>query len=183
MNKKYRMKREGALYRIYAVRSFSDVEVGQKGGLIEKENNLAHDGDCWVYENTCVYGNAFVYDNAQVSGDARVFGDAQVAGNARVCGYARVFDNARVGCNAQICNYMCVNFYINNSKILQFRYQKQEAYYYFSADILQIGCESHSLDHWLEHYAEIGRRYEYSEKQINEYQRFMIFCQEMKQYE
>lgn len=67
------------LHRIKALKSFSDVEEGELGGYVEKDN-LDQSGDAWVY------GDARVYGNAQVSGDARVYGDARVSGNARVSG-------------------------------------------------------------------------------------------------
>ena len=40
------------LYRIEALKSFNDgwVKKGEKGGYIEKEDNLSQDGDCWVYD-------------------------------------------------------------------------------------------------------------------------------------
>ena len=37
-----------------------DVSVGEPGGWIEKEENLAQDGDAWVYGNAQVCGNAQV---------------------------------------------------------------------------------------------------------------------------
>ena len=62
------------LHRIKALKSFSDVEEGDLGGYVEKEDNLNQSGNAWVY------GNARVYGNAWVSGDARVYGDAWVSG-------------------------------------------------------------------------------------------------------
>ena len=64
------------LFRIKALMEFGDVEVGELGGYIEKEENLDHDGNAWVY------GNAMVYGNAEVYGDARVYGNAEVCGDA-----------------------------------------------------------------------------------------------------
>ena len=58
------------LFQIKALISFGDVEVGELGGYIEKEENLDYDGDAWVYGNACVSGDARVYGNARVSGDA-----------------------------------------------------------------------------------------------------------------
>ena len=55
---------------------------GTRGGLIEKESNLSHEGACWVS------GDAQVYGDAWVSGDARVYGNAQVYGDAWVYGDA-----------------------------------------------------------------------------------------------
>ena len=46
--------------RIVALRDFGDVKVGDKGGFLEKEENLSHDNDCWVYDEAQVYGEARV---------------------------------------------------------------------------------------------------------------------------
>ena len=102
------------LFRIKALVAFGDVEKGELGGFIEKEDNLSHDDNAWVYGNAQVFGDAQVFDNAQVFGDAQVFDNAQVFGdaqvfdnawvcdNARVCGNAQVYGNARVCGNAQV---------------------------------------------------------------------------------
>nr|UVX77709.1 MAG: hypothetical protein [Bacteriophage sp.] len=59
------------LFRIKALISFGDVEEGETGGWIEKEENLEQSsGDAWVY------GDAEVSGNARVSGNAEVYGDA-----------------------------------------------------------------------------------------------------------
>ena len=84
------------LFRIKALVAFGNVEKGELGGFIEKEDNLSHGGNAWVS------GNAWVFGNAQVSGDARVSGNAQVSGDARVSGNAQVFGNAWVSGNAQV---------------------------------------------------------------------------------
>lgn len=95
MEKKYRLTEETieflgkTLHRIEALRDFTTsdgaiVHKGEKGGWVESENNLSHDGNAWVYGSAQVYGNARVCDGAQVYGDARVYGDAQVCGDAQV---------------------------------------------------------------------------------------------------
>ena len=76
------------LFQIKALISFGNVEAGELGGYIEKEENLSQAGDAWVA------GNARVTGDAWVAGNARVTGDARVAGNARVAGDAWVTDNA-----------------------------------------------------------------------------------------
>ena len=64
------------LHQIKAVVSFGEVEQGEVGGWIEKEENLSHEGDAWVYGNARVYGNASVYGDAWVYGDRHWFGIA-----------------------------------------------------------------------------------------------------------
>ena len=70
------------LFRIKALIEFGDVSAGELGGYIEKEENLAQDGDAWV----C--GDAKVYGNAKVCGDAWVCGDADYS---TVKGFGRIF--------------------------------------------------------------------------------------------
>ena len=52
------------LFRIKALISFGNVEAGETGGWVEKEENVNQSGDAWVS------GNAEVYGNAEVSGNA-----------------------------------------------------------------------------------------------------------------
>ena len=86
MEKKYKLTEETleidghVLNRIIALRDFGEVKKGDLGGFIEKESNLAHDWNCWIYNDAVVRGNAMVY------GDAKVYGNAIVYGNAKVCG-------------------------------------------------------------------------------------------------
>ena len=91
------------LFRIKALISFGSVEVGELGGYVEKEDNLAQDGNAWVYGNARVCGDAEVYGNARVCGDAEVYGNARVCGDAEVYGNARVYGNAWVYGNARVC--------------------------------------------------------------------------------
>jgi hypothetical protein len=91
------------LYRIKALVQFGNVNAGDLGGWIEKEENLSQSGNAWVYGDARVSGNAWVYGNAEVSGDARVYGNARVSGDASVYGDAEVYGNARVYGNAEVC--------------------------------------------------------------------------------
>lgn len=84
------------LYQIKALKNFGNVKTGYLGGYVEKEENLSHEGNCWVSDE------ARVYDNAKVSGNARVYNDAKVFGNAQIYDNAGVFDDAEVYGNAKV---------------------------------------------------------------------------------
>ena len=88
------------LYRIEATRDTRHAKTGEKGGFVEREDNLG--GEAWVDNNAEVWGEAFVYCYAYVSGNARVYGNAQVYDYAWVGADARVYDNARVHENAYV---------------------------------------------------------------------------------
>ena len=84
------------LYRIQALKDFSDVKKGDKGGWVGGYHNLSQDGNCWIYDDAVVYDKAYVYE------DACVFFSANVFGNSRIFGYAQVFDFAIISGNAEI---------------------------------------------------------------------------------
>ena len=85
MERKYELTEETInvddkiLHRIKAVRAFNNVKARDLGGFIEKEYNLSHDGDAWIYDNARVFGNA------QVCGDARVSGNAMIKSRFDLC--------------------------------------------------------------------------------------------------
>ena len=58
------------LFRIKALVAFGDVEKGELGGFIEKEDNISHSGNAWVYGDAWVSGDA---DFAVVTGFGRYF--------------------------------------------------------------------------------------------------------------
>ena len=68
------------LFRIEALKDFGDVEKGEKGGWIEKEENLSQENNAWIYGNARVYGNAEIYGNASVYGDAEIYGKKLISG-------------------------------------------------------------------------------------------------------
>ncbi len=126
MEKKYKTVPEGNMLRIIALKNFSDVKRGDRGGLIKKEENLSQIGDCWVFENAKVsgnarvcenakiYGHAWVYGKALVRNDTWVYGDAKVYGEACVSGYAEIYGHARVFGDAWVHGHASV---YENAKI------------------------------------------------------------------
>jgi len=57
------------LYRIKSLIDFDVVVASSLGGYIEKEDNLTHTGNAWVFNDARVFGEAKVYGDAQVSGN------------------------------------------------------------------------------------------------------------------
>ena len=113
------------LYRIRALKDFSCpakedslfdnyINKGDLGGYIEKEENLSHEGGCWVYHNARVYGDAKVLENAHVYNLANVFGNAVVKGYSRLLGSAYVYGNAVISGHAELDGRVSVG---DNSKI------------------------------------------------------------------
>ena len=96
------------LFRIRAIRSFNRVAVGTLGGFIEKEENLSHDNDAWIYNNAYIFGNARICDDAHICDKACVFGDARIYDDAHIYGDACICDNAHIYGDARIYGNACI---------------------------------------------------------------------------
>lgn len=97
------------LHRIEAVRDFGNVKAGDKGGFIESEDNLSHEGNAWVYNDAKVCQRAVVKENAKVKHDALVMERAVIRGNAIVGGKSEVSGNAVIYQNAAVINASVFN--------------------------------------------------------------------------
>lgn len=103
------------LHRIKALKDFGIVKAGELGGYIESEDNLSHEGDCWVFDEAVVKGKAKVLDNAKAEGNAQVSAYAivknygTVAGNAIVTGHSKVYEIGIIFGNATM-NEKCELF-------------------------------------------------------------------------
>lgn len=90
------------------------IKAGTVGGWIEREDNLSHEGRCFVADEACVYDHAVVKDDALVADHAQVFRfavvnlQAFVTDHAIVCGFAVVTDHAGVCGNAIVNEYATV---------------------------------------------------------------------------
>ena len=106
------------LFRIKALKDFSNVSKNYIGGYIKGYHNLSQFGNCWIYDNALVTDSAHVSENAQISGNAVVKDNAEISGyadikdNARVFGVAQVSGNTQVYGNARVKNRATI---INNA--------------------------------------------------------------------
>lgn len=78
---------ERTAYRIKVLKDFGNVKKGDLGGYIEKEENLSHDRNAWVFENAKVYDSAVIKGpNVSVAGDVKVCGDCHIAAGTTATG-------------------------------------------------------------------------------------------------
>lgn len=107
------------LYRIKAIKNFQGVRKGEIGGLIEKEENLSQEGNCWIANGGVVMDNArvsedavvctggFMCDSSQAKGKAMLGRSGALLGNSIICGDA--FVNESLNCD-EICSKYPVTF-------------------------------------------------------------------------
>lgn len=111
MEKKYILTEETKevggriLHRIQAVRDFDAVQKGDLGGWVESEENLSHDGNCWVFGDGRVFGNGKIFDNGRVFGDGEVFGNARIGVNAYISSPRSYFVQGPIGSRDDFLTY------------------------------------------------------------------------------
>lgn len=96
MVKKYEFTGETKAVNGRILRRIRRLSDGEIGGWIEHEQNLSHEGTCWVADDAKVFANARVYDDALVCGNVSVYGNASVYDRAVVSEHAAVYDDARI---------------------------------------------------------------------------------------
>ena len=123
-SKDYFAERE--IFRIRALKDFSDIKVGDIGGWVCSEDNLSQEGNCWIYDNAkClddarILDNAKMYDNTMMIGNSRMYDNAKmsdssiICDNAVMCGNARMYDTSTM-CGSSMMRGNATMF--NNSKM------------------------------------------------------------------
>lgn len=69
------------LYRVKAVREFSDISIGDIGGYVQGYHNLSHKGNCWVYDDSKLLNNAKLSENAKTYGKSIIAKESSISGN------------------------------------------------------------------------------------------------------
>ena len=116
MEKKYELVKDDFVMvngnKLYRIKSLIDIEpwvaAGQLGGYIEKEENLSHEGNCWVFDHAMVYDKAVIKEDAQVSLNAQVYGQAIMSGQSMATDHATVHDNAMLKGNIRVSGYASI---------------------------------------------------------------------------
>lgn len=120
MEKKYRLTEETiefngvTLHRIEALKYFSVVRKGDKGGFVQSEKNLSQLDNCWIFNDSKAIGNSLVHKNAVLSGNSIICDNAIATGFSWICDHSIVCEKALITDNAQIqCNsVVCGNSYV-----------------------------------------------------------------------
>lgn len=87
-----------SMYRIRALKDFSDVKKGDLGGYVESEENLSQTGNCWIYDASIVGLGGKVIDNAVVKGSSSVINGSEISDDA-IIEKNSVIDECSVVCD------------------------------------------------------------------------------------
>ena len=102
------------LYRIEALKDFSLVKKGDKGGFVQSEENLSQLGNCWIFNDSKAIGCSHVYQDAVLSGNSIICDNAVARGFSWICYYSIVCEKSLITNNARIHrnSVVCGNSYV-----------------------------------------------------------------------
>ena len=72
------------VYRIEALKNFSDVKKGDKGGYVQSLTSIGQSGKSWVYDDAVISGTATVTGDATVRGDSHIHSMVKLRKNASI---------------------------------------------------------------------------------------------------
>jgi hypothetical protein len=78
------------LYRIVALKDFSNIRKGEIGGFIENEDNLDFNSNAWIADTAQAYQHSRVSGSARLSGNTKLSGNIVLSGNAELSGEVRL---------------------------------------------------------------------------------------------
>lgn len=127
-NKKYELTDEtknidsNIVYRIRSLINFKshniNVHKGDFGGFVSKEENLSHDGSCWIFDNAVAFDNSKVFENAILEDDTVINGSTVIGGDAIIQGDTTIISNSEIGGESIIIKSSVENCKINFARIL-----------------------------------------------------------------
>ena len=94
------------LYRIRALKDFSDVKAGDLGGWVSNEDNLRQEGNCWIYnnakcmdsskiyDNSAMYDNAVMYNSSEMHDFSAMFDDSEMRGRSEMHSCSGMFNDS-----------------------------------------------------------------------------------------
>ena len=80
------------LHRIKALKDFGTVKKDDIGGYIEKEYNLSHDGDCWIYDGAKAMDSSRMYDDSRMYDESEMHDNSKMYGDSRMYDYSIMYD-------------------------------------------------------------------------------------------
>ena len=82
------------LYRIIALKNFSDVEAGDLGGWVSGIDNLSQEGNCWIYDEAKCMGNARMFDNSKMFNNSKMHGNSTMYNDSRMYDCSVMYNNS-----------------------------------------------------------------------------------------
>lgn len=166
--KKYEFTGATVKFRGHTLRQIRRLSDGELGGWIQSERSLSHNDSCWVYSHAYVCRDAFVSYDAMVHSGTIFRGIIAGGTFRRVTIHGGEFYG---GVHANGVYHG--GTYHDDAYGSPLQIQGSVNFVNISGRKLVIGCEEHTIEHWLECYETIGAGHGYTNGEIEEYRRYI----------
>ena len=133
------------------------VTAGDLGGFIEKESNLSHEGNCWIFKDAQAYGSAKFTETAVARGG--VFRGGEFLGGA-------FHGGAFHGGEFHGGEWAFPPIQIKGSR----HFANASSY-----NTIQIGCKNFKIAQWEKNVRKIAKLEGYTDSEIDEYEQIVQF--------
>ena len=148
------------LYQIKALKDFNDVKAGDLGGYVEVEENLSHDGDCWIYDeakalhDARALEDATMRDTAVASHNANLYGNSKMLDNSKMLGEAALFNNATMTDSSIAFDFseLSGNALISGGAILGGNASSTKKVLYITTELYDVTISDNHIDLGLSQY-------------------------------
>ena len=82
------------LYRIRALKDFSDVKKGDLGGWVSNEYNLSQYSNCWIYDEAKCMDSAMMYTDSKMYDNAEMHDNSKMYDCSEMHNHSTMYNNA-----------------------------------------------------------------------------------------
>ncbi len=131
-------------------------------------------------------------DYAKIGHSAKIGHYAEIGDYAKIGDYAEIGHSSKIGHSAKIGHYAEIGDYakighsatIGDKDIISktiFITGTKHTVSFWGRNIINIGCQKHDINWWLEHYRGVGKLEGYTPEQIDEYSNYITICKMMQE--
>ena len=111
--------------------------------------------------------NPFQYESLKDLEKELLIRNIKIGHGATIGDYAKIGYGAKIENDATIIKTLFITGSVNTVN-------------WWSTGIINIGCEKHSIEHWKQNFKEIGENQGYTEKQIDEYEQYILLIEKLQ---
>ena len=134
-----------------------------KGGIFS-EYYITPTGYIFVGDGAKIGDEAKIGDFAKIGNGAEIGDEAKIGDGAKIGDFAKIGDLAKIG-DGIICDVSPLHVAGTLHPVN------------INGDKIQIGCLCHSVSFWKKNGTKIGKENGYTEKQIGEYEQYILLCE------
>ena len=148
-------------------------------------NNVTIGNNVKINDNIVIGNRVKIGNNTDIDTCTNIFHDTYIGAHVDIGKFVNISQHTTIEDNVIIDNSVRI---INNtiiksrsliSRLFHFRGSNHVVDCY-SNDMIRVGCEMHSTNHWIKNFKAIGKNNGYTDKEITEYKKYIVHSAKMQ---